>query len=70
MSFELGHLFRGVVVEDSNLKVVRTNNDPILSGNEAASADGDIGNLERFDDRLSPVRQAMRAIAKSHTEVS
>lgn len=70
MGLELRDLLGGIVVEDTDLKVVRAYDNPVLAGNEATGADGDIGNLERFDDRLPPVREAFQAIARIPTEVS
>lgn len=52
VGFELGDLFRGVVVVDSDLEIVGPADDPILASNEAAGSDGDISELEGFDDGL------------------
>lgn len=52
MGFEGGNFFRGIVVVDANLEVIGAAYYPILAGHEAASSDGYIGKLERFDDRL------------------
>ena len=35
-----------------NIQVIGTADDPVLSRNEATSADGDIGKLEGLDDLL------------------
>jgi hypothetical protein len=52
MGFELSDLFRRVVVIDSELEVVRSDNDPVLASDETTGADGNIGNFEGFDDGL------------------
>lgn len=55
VSFECGDFFRGIVVEDPQMEVVRANHEPVLAGNEATSANGNIGNLEGFDEGLGLV---------------
>lgn len=47
---EVGDFLRGVVVEDAELEVVAAADDPVLAGDEAASAHGDVGQLEGLDD--------------------
>ena len=44
--FERSDLLRGIVVYDAHLEVIRPTNDPVLPGDEPASAYGDIGQLE------------------------
>lgn len=56
MRFEGSDLFAGIVVVDAQLKVVAAAYYPVLAGYESASANGDIGKLEGFDDRLGFVR--------------
>ena len=48
------NLLRGIVVVDSQLKVVRTADNPVLARNESTRADGHIGQLKGFDNRLFP----------------
>jgi hypothetical protein len=55
MSFKRRDLLRGVVVEDAEMEVVGTNHEPVLSGDEAASADRDVGDLEGLDEGLGLV---------------
>lgn len=47
--FERGYLFRGIVVIDAKLEIIRAANDPILAGNEAPSSYGNIGEFKGFD---------------------
>ena len=55
VGLEGGDLLGGVIVVDTELEVVGAADDPVLSGNEAAGSDRDIGQLEGFDDLLSLV---------------
>lgn len=55
VSFECGNFFRSIVVEDSQMEVIGANHEPVLAGDEATSANGDIGNLEGFDECLGLV---------------
>lgn len=55
VSFECGDFFRGIVVEDPQMEVVGANHEPVLAGDEATSANGNIGNLEGFDEGLGLV---------------
>jgi len=50
--FEGCDLLGGIVVVDAQLEVVRTADDPVLAGNETTGSDRDIGELERFNNRL------------------
>ena len=50
--FEGGDFLAGVVVVDAELEVIAAADDPVLAGDEAAGADGDVGELEGFDDGL------------------
>jgi hypothetical protein len=43
-------LLVGVVVEDAELEVVRAGDEPVLAGDEAGAADGDLGDLEGLED--------------------
>lgn len=52
MSLEGCDLFRGIVVVDTELKVIRTANNPILAGNETTGSHGDIGELEGLNNGL------------------
>jgi hypothetical protein len=52
MSFERGDLLRGVVIVDSQLKVIRATDDPVLPSNKATSANRYIGEFEGFDNGL------------------
>ena len=52
MRLETGDLLAGVVVVDAELEVIAATHDPILAGDEAAGADGDVGELEGLDDAL------------------
>ena len=52
MCFKGGDLLGGIVVVDTELEVIRTANDPVLPRNELTSTNGDIGELESFDNRL------------------
>lgn len=52
MSFKGSDLLGGIVIVDSQLEVIGTADNPILSGNEATSANGNICELEGFDDGL------------------
>ena len=49
---EGGDLLRGVVVVHAELEVIAATHDPVLARDEAAGADGDIGELEGLDDCL------------------
>ena len=44
-------LFVRVVVEDAELEVVGAGHEPVLAGDEADAADGDLGDLEGLDQR-------------------
>lgn len=50
--FERGDLLRGVVIVNTELEVIRTTNNPVLSRDKATGADRDIGKFEGLDDRL------------------
>lgn len=52
VGFERRDLLRGVVVEHTEMKVVGTDYEPILSGDKATGAHGDISNLEGLDESL------------------
>ncbi len=52
MRLEAGDLLAGVVVVDAELEVIAATDDPILAGDEAAGAHGDVGELEGLDDAL------------------
>lgn len=54
--FERGDFFGSVIVVDTELEVIGAANNPVLPRNESTSADGDIGEFERFDDRLDSMR--------------
>lgn len=56
VSFEGGYFLTCIVVEDAQMEVVRANHEPVLAGNEAASANGDIGDLKGLDESLGLVR--------------
>jgi hypothetical protein len=51
MSLEAGDLFRRIVIDDAQLKVVRASNDPVLASHETTGTDGHIGELKRLDRR-------------------
>lgn len=55
VGLEGGNLLGGVVVVDTELEVITTADDPVLTGDEAAGSDGDIGELEGLDDGLGGV---------------
>ena len=55
VGFEGGNLLGGVVVVDTELEVITAADDPILTGDEAAGSDRDIGELESLDDGLGGV---------------
>ena len=52
VSFEGGDFLRGIVIVDTDLKIIRTAHDPILAGDEPPCSHGDIGELESLDNRL------------------
>ncbi len=68
MRFEGGDLLGGVVVVDSQLKVIRATYDPILTSDETASADRDICELEGFDNGLERSVLGL-SFAESHLPV-
>ena len=47
--------FVRIVVEDPELEVIATGDEPVLAGNEANAADGDLSDLERLDQRAGIV---------------
>ena len=47
--------FVRVVVEDPEMEVITTGDEPVLAGNEANAADGDLSDLERLDQRAGIV---------------
>jgi len=49
---EGGDLLRGIVVVDTNGEVIGTADNPVLSCDEAAGANGDICKLKGLDDGL------------------
>ncbi len=55
VGFEGCDFFGGVVVVDAELEVVASADDPVFAGDEAAGADGDVGEFEGFDDLLNIV---------------
>lgn len=55
MSFEEGDFFRGVVVVYSDLKIIRTANNPVFAGNESAGSHRDVGEFKSLDDSLVSV---------------
>ena len=52
MCLEALHLLSRVVIEDSDLKVIRTAQDPVLLGQELHRADGEGRGLQSFDGSL------------------
>jgi hypothetical protein len=50
MRLKGGNLFMRVVVEDPELKVIRTGDKPVLSGDEFGASNGNFSNLEGFDE--------------------
>jgi hypothetical protein len=52
VGFEGLDLLTGVVVSDPEFEVIAANADPVLSADESACADWDIGKFVTFDDRL------------------
>ncbi|KAH3678848.1 hypothetical protein OGATHE_000117 [Ogataea polymorpha] len=50
MSFKLSNAFTSIIVVNSNLKIVRTNDNPIFAGDEFPCSNRDIGNINCFDD--------------------
>ena len=50
VSFERRDFFVGVVVEDSQLEVVRARDKPVLPWNESYTSYGDLGNFKGFYD--------------------
>lgn len=56
MRLKGGDLFGRVVVVDSQLEVIGTAHNPVLSCDEATGANRDIGELEGLDDLLRLVR--------------
>ncbi len=50
--FKRNHLFVGIVIENADMHVIRTGDDPILSVDELGSSDRKIGDGEGFDDAL------------------
>ena len=55
MRLESDDLLVRVVVEDPELEVITTGDEPVLAGNEANAADGDLSDLERLDQRAGIV---------------
>jgi hypothetical protein len=51
VGLERVHLLERVVVEDAELEVVRARDEPLLARDEARAPDGDLGDLERLEDR-------------------
>lgn len=52
VGFKRSDLLGGVIVVDAQLEIIAAANDPVLPGNEATSANRDVGELESFDDGL------------------
>lgn len=52
MSFKSSYLFGSVVVVDSKVEVIGTDDKPVLSGDKTTGSYRDIGNFERLDDIL------------------
>ena len=50
MGFESGYFLVGVVVEDTKLEIVRTGDEPVLTGDEFDTSNRDFGNFKRLDD--------------------
>lgn len=48
MCFKLGDFFTSVVIIDSNLEIIRSNNDPILTSNETTRTNWNFGNINGF----------------------
>lgn len=52
MSFECVHSIQSVVVEDSNLHIVRAGNDPVLPRDEFGSPDWLVADFESLNELL------------------
>lgn len=52
MCLEGCDFFGGIVIVDAELKVIGTADNPVLPRNESTGTNGDIGELEGFDDGL------------------
>lgn len=50
MGLESDNFFMGVVVEDAELVIVGASDEPVFASDEFDAADGDLGDLESFDD--------------------
>lgn len=55
VSFEGSNFLGGIVVEYAQMKVVGANHKPVLAGDEAARANGHIGDLKGLDETLGLV---------------
>lgn len=51
VGLKLGNLFTGRDVVHSELEIVRTGNEPVLSGDIANTSDGDVGHFKSLDIR-------------------
>ncbi|KAH3681924.1 hypothetical protein WICPIJ_007120 [Wickerhamomyces pijperi] len=49
MGFKLSDLFTGAEVVDTDLEVIRANNDPILTGNKLTCTTWNFTNINGFD---------------------
>ena len=70
MCFERGDLFRGIVVVDSKLEVIRTTDNPVLARNEAPCPYRDICKLKRLDNGLGASLNYPAWMSNSFTCVS
>lgn len=50
MGLKLGDLFVCVVVEDSELKIITSRDEPVLPRDESDAANGDLGHFKCLDD--------------------
>ena len=52
VGLEGGDLLGGIIIVDAQLEVVGAADDPVLSGDETAGSDRDVGQLKCLDDLL------------------
>jgi hypothetical protein len=56
MCLELGNLFRGIVIVNTYLEIIRAAHNPVLACDESTSSNRYLGELERLDGLLRLVR--------------
>ena len=55
MGFKGDNFLVSIVIEDSELEIIGTRNEPVLAGDEAHAANGDLCDLESLDERAGVV---------------